>query len=71
LWEKVAAKPTDEGSKALSAANADAGRVVLRDPSSDPALQGHLLPQGEKGAIGWFHEPLIAITIFEMAHRLP
>jgi hypothetical protein len=65
LWEKVAAKPADEGSKALSAANADAGRTILRDPSSDPAPQGHLLPQGEKGATGGFYKSLIEITIFE------
>src|SRR4051812_5445704 len=50
LREKVAAKPTDEGAKALSAANTRANRSGLRDPSSDPAPQGHLLPQGEKDA---------------------
>jgi hypothetical protein len=29
-------------------------RRDLRDPSSDPAPQGHLLPQGEKGCIETF-----------------
>ena len=48
LREKVSAQLTDEGSlRPISHSYKDLLEAPV-DPSSDPAPQGHLLPQGEK-----------------------
>jgi 16S rRNA (uracil1498-N3)-methyltransferase len=50
LWEKVAAKPTDEGSLDDAGERIPSDSIARRDPSSGPV--GHFLAQGEKGAAG-------------------
>jgi hypothetical protein len=47
LREKVAAKPTDEGSRSACSYSVAIRAERPLNPSSGPS--GHLLPQGEKG----------------------